>query len=388
MIIHRSLENVAKQAVEKMPVLTITGPRQSGKTTFLKRVFKDYTYVNLEDPEMRLYASTDSKGFLEKFHSKVIFDEVQNVPELFSYIQVLSDQGKEKGQFILSGSNNFLLNEKISQTLAGRTRILTLLPFSIQELSGTVYESSQFEKYINTGFFPRIYHDQLNHTEWIADYIQTYIERDVRKQKNVGDLSRFQQFLKLCAGNIGQMINFSRFGNELGISYHTAQIWLSLLEASFIVFRLPPYYTNFKKRIIKSSKLYFYDTGIASYLLGIRETADIDSHFAKGALFENLIISEIYKHKVCKGGRPEFYFWRDSTGNEIDCIYQEGTELFTIEIKSGKTIHTEFFKGLEYFSKLNTPSGLRPFLIYGGNDIQKRQNFSIAGWNRLNEVFK
>lgn len=184
------------------------------------------------------------------------------------------------------------------------------------------------------------------------------------------------------------MINFSRFGNELGISYHTAQIWLSLLEASFIVFRLPPYYTNFKKRIIKSSKLYFYDTGIASYLLGIRETADIDSHFAKGALFENLIISELYKHKVCKGGRPEFYFWRDSTGNEIDCIYQEGTELFTIEIKSGKTIHTEFFKGLEYFSKLNTTSGLRPFLIYGGNDIQKRQNFSIAGWNRLNEVFK
>lgn len=169
MIVHRSLENVAKQAVLKMPVLTITGPRQSGKTTFLKRVFKDYTYVNLEDPEMRLYASTDSKGFLEKFHSKVIFDEVQNVPELFSYIQVLSDQGKEKGQFILSGSNNFLLDEKISQTLAGRTRILTLLPFSLQELSGTVYESSQFEKYINTGFFPRIYHDQLNHTEWIAD---------------------------------------------------------------------------------------------------------------------------------------------------------------------------------------------------------------------------
>lgn len=388
MIISRTLATSAKQAVKKMPILTVTGPRQSGKTTFIKDVFRDYVYVNLEEPETRYFASSDCKGFLEKYSSKVIFDEAQNVPELFSYIQVISDQHKEKGQFILTGSNNFLLNEKLSQTLAGRTRVLTLLPFSMYELSGTSFQFFQFEKYITTGFYPRIYQDELKSSEWIADYIQTYLERDLRTQKSIGDISRFRQFLKLCAANIGQMVNFSRFGNELGISYHTAQSWISLLESSYILFMLPPYHQNFNKRIIKSPKLYFYDTGLASYLLGIKQAKDFDFHFAKGALFENLIIAEIRKRFTGRGELPELYYWRDSSGNEIDCMVADGDVLNIIEIKSGKTIHKEFFKGLEYFSKLNTGVSLSSFLIYGGGDVYKRGDITILGWSRLDEVLK
>ena len=384
-LIERHLGKVVLAAARKYPVISVTGPRQSGKTTLVKQVFADYQYVNFEDPELREFATNDPKGFLQQFNKPLILDEVQYVPNIFSYIQLAVDNNPNKGQFILTGSQNFLLLEQVSQSLAGRVAIFNLFPFSLEELKGTKYFSHSYEEYLYKGFYPRIYSDKLDAKEWLKNYTNTYIERDVRKIVNIGDLTRFQHFLKLCAGRVGQLVNFSEIGNELGVTYHTVQAWLSVLESSYIIFRLSPYYKNFNKRIIKSPKLYFYDTGLAAYLLGITKPDDVNSHFAKGALFENLIISEMIKYKTNNGMTPNIWFWRSSSGYELDCIVEDGKTIKAVEIKSGKTVTSDFFKGLNYWRDLTNLSDT--YIVYGGDNKQERTNATVLPWIEACSIF-
>jgi len=380
-MIHRHLSEILTNIIKKMPVITLTGPRQSGKTTLVKQCFSDYTYLNLEETDKKEMALTDPRLFFETYKGNLIIDETQNVPEIFSWIQVIVDSDKSDRKFILTGSQNFLLLEKISQSLAGRTAIFNLFPFSMQELKNTSFELNDSNDYLFKGFYPRLYDKKLNPSRWLDDYMVTYIERDVRSIINVGDLIQFQRFVRLCAGRIGQLVNFSEMGNEIGVNYHTIQRWLSVLEASFIVFRLQPWYNSFNKRIIKLTKLYFYDTGLASYLLGIRDEKDLDSHFSRGLLFENLIIAELMKFCYNSGIRPRLYFWRDRSGNEVDCIIESGNMLNPVEIKSGTTISSDWIKGIRYFQSLT--ENARPensFIVYGGSENQKRSECNIVGW--------
>ena len=333
-MIHRDLHQVLLAAGRKSPVISVTGPRQSGKTTLVKAVFNDYTYLNFEDPDLRSFAIDDPVSFLRTYGKKLVLDEAQHVPQLFSYLQLAVDEDAET-RIVLTGSQNLLLHHKISQN-------------------------------------PRIYHDDLDPGIWLNDYIQTYLERDVRQISNITDLHRFQQFLKLCAGHIGQMVNFSSFGNALGISYHTVQNWLSVLEASYIVFRLYPFHKNFNKRLVKTPKLYFYDSGLASVLLGLKTKEQAQLHFARGALFENLVIAEMMKNRFNAGFRPDFYFWRDNSGNEVDLIIDEGPCQKAVEIKSSRVINTDFFKGLDYWRKLSGDSRENLFLVVGGTEYQSQ----------------
>ncbi len=382
-MINRNISKEILRLSKKLPVITLTGPRQSGKTTLIKQIFKDYTYINLENAEIRDFAEQDIVGFFRKYNGKIIIDEAQNVPEIFSQIQTIVDKSNEKGQFILTGSQNFLLSEKISQSLAGRTAIFNLLPFSVNELRNTKYHTDKYEQYIQKGFYPRLYDQNLNPEDWLPDYINTYIERDVRKIINVSDLNRFRAFLKICAGHTGQIINLSKIGNEVGISHNTAQKWLSVLEASYIIFLLPPYYKNFNKRIIKSPKLYFYDTGLACSLMNIKNAEQLDYHFAKGNLFETFIISEIKKLKFNGLLKGDIYFWRESNNSEADCIIDNGNKLKAIEIKSGRTIRNDFFKNLNFFKKITKNIDIETFLIYGGDEIQKRTEHTVLNWQNI-----
>ena len=380
-MINRHIAEILTNIIQKMPVITLTGPRQSGKTTLVKQCFSDFTYLNLEETDKKEIALKDPRLFFEIYKGNLIIDEVQNVPDIFSWVQVIVDNEKSDRRFVLTGSQNFLLLEKISQSLAGRTAIFHLFPFSMEELKNTPFELNNFKDYLFKGFYPRLYNQDLDPVRWLDDYMLSYIERDVRTIINVGDLIQFQRFVRLCAGRIGQLVNFSQIGNELGLSYHTVQKWLSVLEASFIVFRLQPWFSNYNKRITKTSKLYFYDTGLASNLIGIKSSDELDIHFMRGALFENLIISELAKSFYNTGKRPSLYFWRDNSGNEIDCLTESGQELIPIEIKSGMTISCDWLKGIRYFQKLT--GNVKPensFIIYGGYENQKRSDCNIVSW--------
>jgi predicted AAA+ superfamily ATPase len=351
----------------------------------VKAVFPGYTYINFEDMSLREFAIGDPASFLKTYGKRIILDEAQHVPDLFSYLQVAIDVDKEI-RIVITGSQNLLLHHKISQSLSGRVSLFTLLPFSINELKSTSAAKTDYEDYFVTGFYPRIHDEQPDPGKWLADYIQTYLERDVRQISNIIDLHRFQQFLKLCAGHIGQMVNFSSFGNALGISYHTAQNWLSVLEASYVVFRLYPFHQNFKKRLVKTPKLYFYDTGLASVLVGLKSKDQVQLHFAKGMLFENLVIAELVKNRFNAGIRPDFYFWRDNSGNEIDLVIDEGIRQRAIEIKSSRVIIADFFKGLDYWGKLSgAPAGDR-ILVYGGRESQQRSQGKVTGWQSVSEA--
>jgi uncharacterized protein len=383
-MIPRSLSNIIKQEAGKMPVISVTGPRQSGKTTLVKAIFPDYTYVNLENIENRTFAQNDPTSFLRTYNHKIIFDEIQNVPELFSYLQEIVDNSKKKGQFILTGSQNFLLHEKISQSLAGRVSIFYLLPFSFNELKSSAYEYDDYMPYLLNGFYPRIYDQNLTPHRWYEDYIQTYIERDVRQLKAVGNLTKFQQFLKLCAGRTGQLLNLSSLANDLGIDHKTVRSWISVLEASFIVFLLPPFHRNFNKRVIKTPKLYFFDTGLVCSILGIRNKEQLNVHYMKGELFETFMISELYKIFLNRGERPPLYFWRDNTGNEIDCVIESGGTISGVEIKSGITINPDFFKGLIFWQKLTGNN--TNWLLYGGNENQYRSDGNTVAWKDVIKI--
>jgi predicted AAA+ superfamily ATPase len=380
-MINRHLSDILTGIIKKMPVITLTGPRQSGKTTLVKHCFRDYTYLNMEETDKKETALTDPRLFFEIYKGNLIIDEAQNVPDIFSWVQVIVDSEKNNRKFILTGSQNFLLLEKISQSLAGRTAIFHLFPFSMEELRNTDFEMNNCNDYLYKGFYPRLYNEELNPSRWLDDYLASYVERDVRTIINIGDLIQFQRFVKLCAGRIGQLVNFSQIGNDIGVSYHTVQKWLSILEASFIVFRLQPWFSSYNKRIIKSSKLYFYDTGLASNLLGIKSSNELDFHYMRGALFENLIIAELAKTFYNSGMRPSLYFWRDIAGNEIDCLIESGQKLIPVEIKSGTTISGDWLKGIKYFQNLSdTINPENSFIVYGGFETQKRSECTIVSW--------
>ncbi len=387
-MIKREIQNKLLSLANKYPVVSIIGPRQSGKTTLVKYSFPEKSYISLEEPDNREFAQTDPWGFLSTYPEGAILDEIQRAPELFSYIQTVVDNKNQPGQFIVTGSNNYLLHEGISQTLAGRTAILTLLPLSKEELVAAGYKVNTLEDLLFTGLYPRIFDQHIEPENWYSNYIQTYIERDVRLIKNISDLNTFQRFVKLCAGRIGQILNLSSLGNDCGITHNTAKSWISILEASFVVFLLQPHYKNFSKRLIKQPKIYFYDPGLASSLLGIDNKNQLDTHYLKGGIFETFVLSELYKYRFNLGLRPNIYFWRDNHGNEIDCIIESGDKLIPIEIKAGKTINEDFFKGLRFWHKIASEETQQGFVVYGGDKTQNRKHGQVTSWRHLNNVYE
>jgi predicted AAA+ superfamily ATPase len=378
-MIARTLTAKLTALAQKFQVITLTGPRQSGKTTLVQAAFPGVPYVSLEEPDIRQIALTDPRGFLSNYPEGAILDEVQHTPDLFSYIQSIVDQNRQ-AQFILTGSSNFLLLEKISQTLAGRTAVL----HSELETGGEL--AAQYESLIFKGQYPRIYDRQIAPTDFYPAYIQTYIERDVRMMKNIGDINNFIQFTQLCAGRTGQLLNYTSLATDAGISPNTAKAWLSILESSFIVYRLQPYHKNFSKRLIKSPKLYFYDTGVACSLLGIREEGQVNLHYMKGALFENLIINEFIKRAFHRGERRFPYFWQDSHGKEIDCLLVEGESLLPVEIKSSKTISNSYFDNLKYWRQLANLPEDAGYVVYGGEQSLQTSAGAFVSWRQLDRI--
>jgi uncharacterized protein len=381
-MITRIATEEVKTLARQFKAVAIVGPRQSGKTTLARMVFKDKPYVSLENPDTRRFALEDPRGFLEQYADGAIFDEAQRVPELFSYLQQILDENSGKGQFILTGSNNFLLQENISQSLAGRIGYLYLLPFSNQEVEEATHQSYSVEEALFHGGYPSIFTDQVPPEKWLPNYIATYIERDVRQIKNISNLNLFERFLKLCAGRIGQLLNMNSLAIETGVDHKTITSWISVLESSFIIHLLKPHHQNFNKRLVKMPKLYFNDTGLACSLLSTTKATQLSSHPLKGNLFENYVISELIKDRYNRNIPFDLYFWRDSTGNEMDIVIDKGTYLYPVEIKAGKTITRDYFKNLQFWSKI---AGIEEgTVIYAGDATQKRSNgISVIPWNSL-----
>ncbi len=387
MFIKRFAADSIRQSARSFRIVGIIGPRQSGKTTLARELFPDYVYLNLENYDDREFAQRDPRGFLATYATKnMIIDEFQHVPQLLSYIQTTVDEQQNPGQFILTGSQNFLMNQAISQSLAGRIALHTLLPLSIAELKVAGLLPEGLNQFMYQGCYPSIYVDKnIDVSVWYASYINTYLERDVRQLAQVGDLSLFKKFIQLCAGRIGQLLNLTSLANDCGISDKTARSWISILEASYIVFLLHPHYKNFSKRLIKSPKLYFYDTGLACSLLRIKPD-ELVMHYLRGGLFETLMISELLKGYYNRGKVPNIYFWRDHTGNEIDCILDEGLILVPIEMKSGATINASFFKNLNYWNEISGNSPDRSYIVYAGDQRQHRSKGHILDWRSIDSI--
>jgi predicted AAA+ superfamily ATPase len=347
-VFQRDVAPTIKRYAESFRAVGITGPRQSGKTTLAKILFPHLPYISLENLDIRIQALEDPRRFLSLYPSGAIFDEIQHAPILLSYLQEIIDSSSEKGRFVITGSQHFALTEHINQSLAGRIGMLTLLPLSLSEQG----YPSDINLQMFTGGYPGLHQDKLRPQDFYTSYLQTYIERDLRQIKAIENLSRFQTFLKLCAGRIGQIVNFSSLAADCGISHVTAHQWLNILEASYIVFTLSPFHKNFNKRLIKMPKLYFYDTGLACNLLGVENEKQLDSHYLKGGLFENLIILELLKERLNQGLQPNLYFWRDRTGFEIDCIAEWSGKTKAIEIKYTQTFKQDFIKNLKYFQTI------------------------------------
>ena len=379
-MIKRELASKLETLSRQYPVVTVTGPRQSGKTTLVKAVFPGWTYVSLEEPDIREYALSDPRGFIEAYPEGAILDEIQRAPDLFSYIQTHVDNKNKEGVYILTGSFNFGLMEGISQSLAGRVAVLELLPLAYSEMVQSEIAPGSIEELMFIGGYPRIYDRSLTPQQWYGNYVTTYLERDVRQVKNVTDLSVFQRFLKMCAARSGQILNLSSLGDDCGITHNTAKSWLSILEAGYIVYLLKPHYQNFNKRLIKSPKIYFYDSGLLSYLLGISDPEILRTHASKGHIFETWVISELLKGRMNRGLRDNLYFWRDNQGHEIDCIVDQGDLLIPIEIKSGKTVSHDFFKGLRFWSKISGADAKQMVLVYAGSMDQTRKDGKVLSW--------
>ncbi len=374
-ILPRTAEIYLQQAASQYPVVTVTGPRQSGKTTLCRKVFAEKHYISLENLDTRQYAIEDPRGFLAALPDGAILDEIQQAPALLSYIQTIVDADGRHGLFILTGSQQFEVSHAISQSLAGRTALFKLLPFSLEEL-GAYQNDFSTDQLLLTGFYPRIWKDDLDPSQALAAYLETYVERDVRRLINIKDLTLFQRFLTLCAGRTGQLLNFSNLAADTGVSHQTARNWLTLLEASYIVFRLPPYSVNIGKRLIKSPKLYFYDVGLAAHLLGLENTLHVSRDPLRGNLFENMVVMESLKYRLHRGKRANLHFYRDSNGNEVDLLISSGPDLYPLEIKAGMTINKDYFKGLDSFAgNFSLPHGRG--LVYGGDETQLRSNTSI-----------
>jgi uncharacterized protein len=371
----------------QFPVITITGPRQSGKTTLCRAVFPDHRYVNLEEIDTRRYARDDPRGFLQEFHDGVILDEIQRAPELPSYIQGLVDADQRAGRFILTGSEHLQMTETVSQSLAGRTGILQLLPLSYHEAYGQTNQAPSVDEVLYTGFYPRIHDKGQNPTDALSAYVATYVERDIRTLSNLKHLDQFERFVALCAANTGQLLNYTRLSNDIGVDQETVKSWLSLLKATFIVFTLPGYQRNIRKRLTKSPKLYFYDVGLAAYLLRIENVQQLNSHPLRGTLFENFVVVDYLKQLYNMGKRDTLYFFRDHSGNEVDLIHEEGISITVAEVKAGKTVTKDHFKGLTYFRGLVPESIKGSYLIYGGETTMERYETQVLSFREVSKMF-
>lgn len=382
----RNIQPLFERLAAQYPVVTLTGPRQSGKTTLARTVFPAKPYVTLEDPDTRRFAIEDPRGFLAGYQGGAVLDEIQRAPELTSYLQGMVDLDPTPGRFILTGSQQFELMQGVTQSLAGRTAVLRLLPFSLAELArlspGAARQPAT--QLMFTGFYPRIHDRKLDASQALADYFATYVERDLRELTAVHDLRRFERFVRLCAGRVGQLINLTSLGNDAGVSQSTAQAWLDLLQTSYIVHLMPPWFTNTGKRLIKSPKLYFYDVGLACWLLGLRSGEQVARDPLWGSLFENFIVMEALKDRYNRGDNTPIYFYRDSTGNEVDLLLPAaGGRFRAVEIKAGSTVNPDYFRGLAQFSKAHGDAMEGGCVIYGGTQTQARSNWPVWPWKAL-----
>jgi len=382
-MLNRAAFSTTQRLARGFPVLAITGPRQSGKTTLARALFADKPYVTLEDPEEREFAEADPRGFLARFPDGAIFDEVQRCPALFSYLQGVVDKRRRMGEFILTGSQQFGLMSNIAQSLAGRVGLLQLLPFSLAELNEGRMLPATLDAAMFQGGYPALYDRPVSPGDWFPNYVSTYVERDVRQLLAVRDLALFQRFLKMCAARSGQLLNLSALAADCGISHVTAREWLTVLEASYIVYLLRPYHRNFGKRLVKMPKLYFLDTGLMAYLLGIRDAGTLATHASRGMLFETLVVSEWIKREFNAGQVAELYFWRDSAGHEVDLLVPQGGRFTPVEIKSGTTFSSDWATTLRKLSALFGDAALPPGIIYGGDGQYEREGCRVVGWQAL-----
>ena len=386
-MVNRTIINAISDLIQVYPIIAVKGPRQSGKTTLLRHMFSDYRYVSLENPDNRLFAENDPNGFLQMYNNKVIFDEVQRVPALLSYMQTIVDASKTMGQFILSGSQNFNLMKNITQSLAGRVALFKLLPFDFAELKSANLLPSDYPEMIVKGCYPTLYDRPIPTTAFYANYIETYVERDVTELLSVKDINKFRTFLKLCAARVGQQLNLTNLSNEAGISVPTVKSWLSILESCYILYQLPPFFNNFNKRLVKSSKLYFYDTGLACFLLGIKSGKTLIENEFRGALFENLAINEYIKQNFHSNTYHDFYYWRDSNGHEVDLLVSNQTAYDAIEIKATKTVLPKLFEGLDALAAISKNTINRKILVYGGQESQNRTHYQVWAWQDIKIEF-
>ena len=381
-MISRQLEKEIAILKNEFPIVAILGPRQSGKTTLSQKMFPKYQYVSLEDIDHRDFAQNDPRGFLRKYESEVIFDEIQRVPSLMSYLQTHVDLRKVNGKIIIAGSHNFLLMEQISQSLAGRIGISKLLPFSSVELKE--FETN-LDNLLFAGSFPRIYDQNIRPDAFYKNYISTYIEKDIRALKNVVKLDTFMRFMKILAGRTAQELNMSTVGEECGVSHNTIRDWISILEASFLIYKLKPFHRNYNKRIVKNPKIYFTDTGLVCSLLGIRKKDEIGYHFLKGSIFETFVVNEFIKGSFNTGEPFEMYFWRDNHQKEIDLIVDWGSDQLGVEVKASETVNEKFFDNMKYWQRLTNCQPESLYLVYGGKDNYKRNEMNVVGWNAVDE---
>lgn len=382
-MIARQLAGTLRRLAAAFPIIAVTGPRQSGKTTLARALFDDRPYVSLEDPAERAFALEDPKGFLARFAQGAIFDEAQRWPDLFSWLQGMVDAERVPGRFVLTGSQQFGLRAGISQSLAGRVGLADLLPLSIGELTARPVPLPGLDELLLAGGYPAIYAYGITPGDWMAAYVATYLERDVRQIINIQDLAAFQRFVRLCAGRTGQLLNLSALGGEAGITHGTARAWLGVLEASYLVQLLPPYHRNFGKRLVKAPKLYFIDVGLAAWLLGIRDPDTLALHPLRGALFETLIVSEVLKHRRNLGLPADIYFWRDNSGLEADLLIEDGTVVQPIEIKSGQTVTQDYIRAAQRAGRILGEEGRMPWLVHGGDESYERSGVRVIGWRAL-----
>lgn len=383
----REVSNQISQLQKGFPVISVTGPRQSGKTTFLQHQFAEFSYFNLENPQTRELVANDPEQFLQLNPSRVIIDEVQRLPELLSYVQAHVDKREEMGAIIISGSQNLLISERVSQSLAGRAAYQNIFPFSLKELKKNQLDLDNYHDQILKGFYPAVYSRDIAPSLYYSQYLATYVERDARLIKNIQNLSQFQRFMGLLAGRVGQIVNIVSLASDTGISPNTAEDWISILEASYIVYRLQPYYQNLGKRLIKSPKIFFYDTGVLCSLLNISSKKELVNHFAIGSIFENFVIAEFKKELSETNKSASVYFYRDNHGNEIDLVINTGGKLIPVEIKSSTTYNSSFFAGFDYWRK-HIDSQARGYVVYGGENTQKIGGNELISWSKLQNIFR